>query len=99
MSRWSRWSRSAADMAAIDPGPKRDGYLSSGVDRNESVGESSNLRFGDVWVAQESIVAIWGNYRGGLVCCLIGWCDAAFREEQCCEQDGDRLECRPFLQY
>lgn len=38
--------------------PKRDGYISSGVDRRDSVGESSNLMADTgVWADQESILA------------------------------------------
>lgn len=42
--------------------PKRDGYISSGVERRDSVGEFSNLSEAGVWADQDSILArIWGN--------------------------------------
>jgi len=57
--------------------PKRDGYSSPGVDRSDSVGEFSNLRFGvGVWAVQESILVTWGYYTtvGGLVFLLrVDW--------------------------
>ena len=43
--------------AGEDSAPKRDGYISPGVDRRDSVGEFSNLMAGEgVWAAvQESM--------------------------------------------
>lgn len=55
--------------------PKRDGYISSGVERRDSVGEFSNLMADTgVWADQESILTgVWAVHHTRRTCDCVLW--------------------------
>ena len=82
--------------------PNSDGYISPGVERRDSVGEFSNLRFGvGVWAAQDSILAATTVGGLGVFCCLLIGCCVVFVEcstkgsDAAGKRMGDDWRCRP----
>lgn len=81
---WGVMISSGFIVVAVDEA-KRDGYMSPGVERKDSVGEFSNLMSGEgVWQSQDSIMVAGG--LGRFCVCVIDQVVTLLAKEQDCVQ-------------